>query len=1006
MKKTPYIISLVAVLVLMFVTCHKRPEMKIYNLEINEENVETTATSVEITVHYTYPTKLEYVNVYLSINGDLSNSTIVQATIDQNTFTTTFSNLLENTRYFYRFEYSNGVNLIKTDIHNFTTLGYSLPSVTTANITEITANSAVCGGNVIYNGGANVTARGVCWSTEPNPTISNNYTSNGLGNGEFNSELTNLEANVKYYVRAYATNSYGTSYGDEKEFTTVMGSPSVTTKSVTNITVSTATCGGNVTNDGGGTITTRGVCWSTTSNPTIAHNHTTDGTGVGEFTSYITELDNNTTYYVRAYAISSYGTAYGEERSFTTQEGLAMLTTNGITNITATSAIGGGNIIDDGGYSIIARGVCWSISQNPTITDNHTTDGTGIGMFTSNISGLTYNTNYYVRAYATNSKGTSYGEEVMFSTSKLPPVVTTEDISSITSNTAICGGNVTDNGGSTVSARGVCWSTSQNPTTSNSHTSDGNGNGTFVSVLSGLNESTTYYVRAYAINEIGTSYGEQKSFTTTHGVDVPTVTTAEISSITSNSAICGGNVLSEGYGIVSARGVCWSTSQNPTITHSHTVDNNGLGDFISNITGLNENTTYYVRAYATNEAGTAYGDQKEFTTEHAITIPTVTTSSVSDITSNSAISGGNVTSAGYGIVSARGICYSTTQFPTINNSHTTDGNGIGNFTSTLIDLAENTTYYVRAYATNEAGTGYGPQISFKTEIEQIWENGVLPGVFSVSATQQVHFSQGNLQYIGSALVPHWRFADYQWDFFGDNGQYGDGVDIDRDLFGWGTSGYHNPNDPCNVNYYPYSVGGSFVHAGNCWGYGPSLITTIDDYDLIGSSANYDWGVYNAIQNGGNMSNMWRTLSRYEWTYVFNTRQTNSNMRYAKAQINNVNGVILLPDDWDPSYYPLYSTNAYNANYTVNVISGETFRNSLECHGAVFLPCAGIRYNEYIMGSYWSTTHDSENFVTINYTDVYSVYAYCISFYSNSIQVEYSHQDRSYGLSVRLVQNIR
>lgn len=624
------------------------------------------------------------------------------------------TDLLPNTQYYLRAFATNSQGTGYGNEITFTTTA-ELATVTTKSITDITENSAKSGGNITNNGGMDITVRGICWSTEHNPTTNDAHTADGEGIGEFDSDITDLSANVKYYVRAYATNDYGTAYGNEVEFTTASGLPVVTTKSVTGITAQSASCGGDVTNSGGGTITARGVCWSTAHNPTTSDSHTTDGTGVGEFTSSITGLDNNVTYYVRAYATNTNGTAYGEERSFTTQEGLAVVVTADVTNVTATSATSGGEVTDDGGFSITARGVCWSINQNPTTNDAHTSDGTGTSSYTSSLSSLSYNTTYYVRAYATNSSGTSYGEEKSFTTSKLAPTVTTNDVTSITSNSAVCGGEVTDDGGASVTARGVCYSTSQNPTLSGQHTSDGNGTGAFTSILTGLEENTTYYVRAYATNSEGTSYGAQKTFTTSQNVVIPTLTTSDVTNVSTNYATCGGNVTSSGYGTVSARGVCWSTSQNPTVSNPHTTDGTGTGSFTSSITGLTENTTYYVRAYATNEAGTAYGDQKIFTTPHATTLPTVTTSNVIDITQTTATSGGNVTSEGYGTVSARGSCWSTSQNPTISNPHTTDGTGTGDFTSSITGLTENTTYYVRAYATNEAGTAYGEQIMFTTE---------------------------------------------------------------------------------------------------------------------------------------------------------------------------------------------------------------------------------------------------------------------------------------------------
>ena len=139
--------------------------------------------------------------------------------------------------------------------------------------------------------------------------------------GSFVSTLTGLSTNTTYYVRAYATTSQATSYGEELSFTTMNGIPEVSTAEVTSVTATTATCGGTVTTDGGLAITARGVCWSTSSTPTIADSHTTDGTGTGNFSSTLTGLTPNATYYVRAYATNSHVTVYGNQLSFTTESG-------------------------------------------------------------------------------------------------------------------------------------------------------------------------------------------------------------------------------------------------------------------------------------------------------------------------------------------------------------------------------------------------------------------------------------------------------------------------------------------------------------------------------------------------------------------------------------------------------------------------------------------------------------------------------------------------------------
>lgn len=230
--------------------------------------------------------------------------------------------------------------------------------------------------------------------------------------------------------------------------------------------------------------------------------------------------------------------------------------------------------------------------------------------------------NYASKSYNVRAVRTLNGS------SATEPTVTTSSVSNVTTNSAICGGNVTSDGGATVTARGVCWSTSPNPTTSNNHTTDGTGTGSFTSSITGLAESTTYYVRAYATNSEGTAYGMQQNFTTNGGgssATIPTVTTSTPSNVTTNSATCGGNVTSDGGATVTERGVCYSTSPNPTTLSMTYPCGSGTGVFTCNLTGLYESTTYYVRAYAINSEGTAYGTEQHFTTSSGGGGGTVTT---------------------------------------------------------------------------------------------------------------------------------------------------------------------------------------------------------------------------------------------------------------------------------------------------------------------------------------------------------------------------------------------
>jgi uncharacterized protein (TIGR02145 family) len=625
-------------------------------------------------------------------------------------FTSQLTNMEAGTQYYIKSYATNGKVTVYGKEKNFTTVAASVPILTTTVFSSITATTASTGGNITSDGGAPIIARGVCWGISSNPSTANSKTSDGSGSGNFTSSITNLSSGTIYYVRAYATNSTGTAYGNELIITSGYLLPTITTTALTSITSNSASSGGNISNDGGAAVTARGICWNTTINPTIENNKTNNGAGTGVFVSSITGLTPGATYYVRAYATNSAGTAYGNELICNASSVLPSLTTTAISSITSSTAISGGNITNDGGAPITASGVCWATTAGPDITKSKTSDNTGTGSFTSNIAGLSPGTAYYVRAYATNSAGTAYGNEILFATSAIIPVVTTTTVTNINATTAVSGGNVTSDGGASVSDRGICWSTSPNPTINNNTIPQGTGTGIFISNITGLASSTTYYVRAYAKNIIGIAYGTQVSFTTT--IILPVVTTDAINAITATTATSGGTVTSEGGASVTARGVCWSTTTGPTLNNSKTTDGIGTGAFVSSITGLINGITYYVRAYATNSGGTSYGNEVSFTT--TIFLPTLTTLAKSNLGTTTANSGGNIFDDGGASVSARGVCWSTSPNPTTSNDKTNNGTGTGSFVSNLTGLTQNTTYYVRAYATNTAGTGYGNEIIIKT----------------------------------------------------------------------------------------------------------------------------------------------------------------------------------------------------------------------------------------------------------------------------------------------------
>lgn len=197
---------------------------------------------------------------------------------------------------------------------------------------------------------------------------------------------------------------------------------------------------------------------------------------------------------------------------WTNSNNFPVVSTTSAGSITNSTAVSGGAISSDGGSAVTARGVCWSTSPNPTLSNSFTTDGAGTGSFTSAMTGLAGNTTYYARAYATNSSFTAYGNQINFTTLAVPPTLTTATTSAAVNNSATSGGDISYDGGSPVTARGVCWSTSPGPTLADNFTTNGAGSGSFSSTITGLSLFTTYYVRAYATNAAGTSYGNEKSF--------------------------------------------------------------------------------------------------------------------------------------------------------------------------------------------------------------------------------------------------------------------------------------------------------------------------------------------------------------------------------------------------------------------------------------------------------------------------------------------------------------
>ena len=209
-----------------------------------------------------------------------------------------------------------------------------LPTVSTASVDEIYNTSARVGGRISDNGGAEITDRGVYWDTATGPETSGTKLQIGIGMGTFFDTIAGLTPGVKYFVKAYATNSQGTSYGDETFFTTQISLPTITTSAVSELTPTSARVGGNISDDGGFEVSQRGVYWGTDPNPRLTGTKLAMGSGAGEFSQTLTGLDRAVSYFVSAYATNIKGTAHGNEISFTTEPELPTVSTATILDIT------------------------------------------------------------------------------------------------------------------------------------------------------------------------------------------------------------------------------------------------------------------------------------------------------------------------------------------------------------------------------------------------------------------------------------------------------------------------------------------------------------------------------------------------------------------------------------------------------------------------------------------------------------------------------------------------
>lgn len=524
---------------------------------------------------------------------------------------------------------------------------------------------------------------GYVYGLSNNPTVEND-TKVLINQLPFETTITGLPYDTYFHFRAFVTTDYGTFYGLNSNFATgsvVLNLPAVVTHNYSGITTSSASIQGEVTSDGGAAVTERGFVYGTTTGPTALDNKQQVGTGTGSFSEILNGLAEETTYYVRSYAVNSEGTAYGNELSFTTLKNIvaATVSTNAVTSIEETSASISGEVTDDGNGIVSQAGFCWSTTFNPTISDDTVNTALSGNSFSGVMSGLTASTLYYVRAFATNEAGTSYGNQVTFRTSEPPLNVSIGDetgggyVFYVTPDGT--GALVVTNGVST-GAWSYCWDVSSGALFEGVGEGDDNLNeyknldcsmgltgpmGAMDGVIELNNMAHLGYDDWYipAIDEL-------VLFNNNRGL-LPVAFTGTQFSLWSSTELGPGSV----------NCVDWSDGSQGARSKDGSYDYvliRGIGSLTTNIVVLPELTVHQPNVISF----TATTAEMSSTLENAAT-PELT---------------------------ERGICYNTSGTATTSDSKSVGSLTSGLITNSITGLTPNTTYYFRAYAIVEGNTVY------------------------------------------------------------------------------------------------------------------------------------------------------------------------------------------------------------------------------------------------------------------------------------------------------------
>lgn len=685
-----------------------------------------SGSKVTLTGEYTHEDGDDYIPsevgfVYDTKGNPKDGGTVIKCKVDNKTksFSTTVDDFGKGTYYVQAYA-KNRLGTEYGEVRSFNLSGTTV--VTTLEPTNVSSNGATLNGRIESVGSPAFSEKGFCYNKSGEPTVSDTkVVVAGIKSGDYTYKCTGLSPNTIYYVRAYAIQNGQVHYGTSFTFSTDMTVTAVSTSGATSVTANSATLNGAIIKEGSPAYSEKGFCYSTSPNPTTNNTKiSVSGGGVGDYFAVINGLSYNVTYYYRAYAVQSGKPIYGSEVSFKTQYTETVVSTSGATNVTSSSATLNGAIIKAGSPAFSEKGFCYATTPNPTISNiKLIVSGTNEGDFTTNINSLSYNTTYYYRAYAIQNGTPIYGSEVSFKTGYTEAVVYTSGATNVTPSSATLNGSIVNAGSPIYSEKGFCYSTSPYPTiNSMKKVVSGTGEGNYTASISGLSYNTTYYYKAYVIQNGAPIYGAEVSFNTGY-TEAIVETSSSVTDIKYDSAKLGFTIKNVGDPKCTEAGICYGMSSNPTIYGDKVVGSISTYLQKKDVTGLQENTTYYYRAYVMQNGEAVYGTTLSFKTA---TPPSVSTLEVSNLQNPYGLYNywqvqlnGRVNSVGNPTITGRGFKYSLNGDP--ESSGTTisvSGSSAGNFSASLSQLRSNTTYYVRAYVKNSLGYVYGELFTFTT----------------------------------------------------------------------------------------------------------------------------------------------------------------------------------------------------------------------------------------------------------------------------------------------------